>query len=52
MASKSELEKELHEARMRRLKHADAQIKWAVERANLMRVIFQLSAALEHARSH
>lgn len=50
--SKAELEKELHEMRLRRLKHDEAQIRWAVERANLMRVIFQLSAALEHAKSH
>jgi hypothetical protein len=49
--TKSERE-ELDKSRAERLQHASEKMKWMIREAKLMRVIFQLSEALEYARQH
>jgi hypothetical protein len=44
------LEEEVEEHRKKYIAHADLQIKWIQKEAALMRVIFHLSDALEHAQ--
>lgn len=35
-----------------RLRFADERLRWTVEKARLMKLIFQLSEALEHEKHH
>jgi hypothetical protein len=49
IGNKPELADELSRER---LKNADERLRWQIERSNLMRVIFQLSAALEWSKHH
>lgn len=47
-----ELEHELQQFRTDRLFFADQKLKWQIRESQLLKVIFQLSAALDHAEHH
>jgi hypothetical protein len=47
--SRSELQDQLSKERLR---YNDERLRWQFERANLMRVLFQLSEALEYKKHH
>ena len=47
--SRSEI---LDELSIERVRYNDERFRWTMERSNLMRVIFQLSEALEYKKHH
>ncbi len=48
----SKIEQVTNELRKARLQHADDRLRWLNERAALLKVIFQLSEALEWEKRH
>jgi hypothetical protein len=47
-----EMEKEIEDLRRERMQLADEKGRWTYERASLLRVIFQLSEALQYEKTH
>lgn len=52
MATTKELERELEITRRERMQLASEKGQWAYERTSLLRVIFQLSEALQYEKTH